>query len=413
MLYIDYTLLRLRRFWKQSVTAILVFAALQLALSAADGSRAAVERELDELKNNTPITVTMINSSGKDDALNIPKKTLDDFLSPAGALTPYIKNIRLFTSLHLLAFEGAGEKLQQEAAAAYPRLYGINRIDADPMFRAQIEPEITFMSGYSEACFAGDEAVCVVSGELLAELGKSPGDSITLTLRSGRLDFSIEKTDIRYTFTIVGTAAGVPPYNVYCPWRVAAECALLSDGQEEYARYLSFELKNPSELETFKEIAFARYLDGGALYSEEPSAAGKASEKLALRVQDDLYLRASQPLEENVRTLKRLIPFLYALAAGCGLAAGLVLTFKRRHEFAILAGIGFQKSRVFFMVALEYLLLTVCGLIAGGGAYFLITGNPPAFTASVILTALTLAGALLSAAPLMRSRLIQRIKSKE
>ena len=83
MLYIDYTLLRLRRFWKQSVTAILVFAALQLALSAADGSRAAVERELDELKNNTPITVTMINSSGKDDALNIPKKTLDDFLSPA------------------------------------------------------------------------------------------------------------------------------------------------------------------------------------------------------------------------------------------------------------------------------------------------------------------------------------------
>ena len=163
-------------------------------------------------------------------------------------------------------------------------------------------------------------------------------------------------------------------------------------------------------MEEFKEAAFQIYLDAATLF--DSSSAGN-SPRLALRVQDALFLRASTPLEENVQTLSKLIPFLYTLTAIVAVTIGSVLTVRRRHELAILAGLGFGRGAVLLTGVLEYAMLVLLSVIVGGIGYFAFAAAPPNLTATAILAALTLAGTLLAAICLSQVKLIKRIKRKE
>lgn len=410
MVYIKYVFTRLKRFWLQSLISVLIFAALQFALASAAGSLDSLKAELAELKDTTPITVVMTNNVGRDDALNITKKQLDSFTEPDGLLTSYVKNLRVYCSLRIMGIAGADEATQKEIDDSYPRIYGINRVDADPLLGVQSSPELTFMDGYSAECFAGSEAVCVVSRELLEERGWALGDSVSYVLLSGRMDTSVTKAEVNCELKIVGTAENVPHYNAFCPFDTATECMKLSDGGEKSARALRFELADPDALDSFYDTAFAKTYVDANLFAEGASA---PATKMALRVQDGLYRQALGPLIENTSTLEKLIPFLLGLAAAVGLLTGVALTKKRGHEFAVLTALGVKRGKLLLTVAAEYFVLALLGLLLGGAAGLAAFGRLPQPVYALLLAALTLAGSLVSALPMTGSGLVGGTKTNE
>ncbi len=411
MLYVSYAFLRLRRFWKQSVIVVLIFAALLISLSAAADSLTATRLELTALKKNTPITVTMTSSAGREDGLNITQKQLNDFMAPDGLITPYVQNLRVYTQIGLVGIGVEDSEITEQLRAERPRFYGMNHPLAIPAMRNQSTLTIQYLDGYSAESFAQTKAVCVVGEKMLALLQKNLGDKLTVRLKSARpFAPTLDREEIDYEFTIIGTITNDSSCDIYGSWASAAHVITQSDTREPYAHGLYFEFNEPDALEEFKEAAFQIYLDAATLF--DSSSAGN-SPRLALRVQDALFLRASTPLEENVQTLSKLIPFLYTLTAIVAVTIGSVLTVRRRHELAILAGLGFGRGAVLLTGVLEYAMLVLLSVIVGGIGYFAFAAAPPNLTATAILAALTLAGTLLAAICLSQVKLIKRIKRKE
>ncbi len=254
---------------------------------------------------------------------------------------------------------------------------------------SEFKSSIEWLEGYDETLFAGREAVCIVPRGTQAALG----DELRLSMRTRR--------SAVLTLKVVGLYGG--GYEgvrkvYYCP------LACLRDFYGENGMTLSYcglemELCNTRELNEFKAQMKELKLDGGMT---------------RLVVNDALLIAITTQLQQHIRLLNTLLPFLFAFAAAIGFVLSFLLLRGRRREAAVMRSLGAKRGRVFGTLLLETGLQAACGAALGTLAAYLIAGGAAVSAPHIALVlACYLVGGAMAVLRLLRGNVLRLMAAKE
>lgn len=254
---------------------------------------------------------------------------------------------------------------------------------------SEFKSSIEWLEGYDETLFAGREAVCIVPRGTQAALG----DELRLSMRTRR--------SAVLTLKVVGLYGG--GYEgvrkvYYCP------LACLRDFYGENGMTLSYcglemELCNTRELNEFKAQMKELKLDGGMT---------------RLVVNDALLIAITTQLQQHIRLLNTLLPFLFAFAAAIGFVLSFLLLRGRRREAAVMRSLGAKRGRVFGTLLLETGLQAAFGAALGTLAAYLIVGGAAVSAPHIALVlACYLVGGAMAVLRLLRGNVLRLMAAKE
>lgn len=348
----------IRRGRYKSVLSVLICAAITLLLCLYVGNLESSRQMLRDLPKALPVTATVSNLSGSMDAgLQISEERLDGILQSEYVEHPVV-SVRLMAGFGEFDIKDWAKNLTMYGG-------GINDVDA---VEGMDEEDISFMENASLDFLQSNGRECLIQRDILEEKGLKVGDTVTLTtyyywywdygeLRSSPLDVG--------EYTIVGTMQnaetylGVLPANILLPFQTVRESYARAE-IPFYADSCKFTVKNPLELNAFKEqMGELRFLPVSA--TAEYSFDGNA-----LTVRDDTFIRSAERTKESVSMLEGFLPFVFLVVLFAGYLTAYLFTQNRRAEYALMRSVGVGRGKSYAVFFGEYLILSLGGSLAGG-----------------------------------------------
>lgn len=285
-----------------------------------------------------------------------------------------------------------------------PKLIALSNLSASGEFMYGQSPEVTWLDGWDEEFLTSEEYPsfltaesfptkrftlppelesvvypCIVSEDFLNSHCAVLGDIIHI----GMIYEHAGKTRETYVQIMpVGTLKTTSESNIYVPLSFWCPPSLLTDAAYPYD---STERPNSSfqtyperdrffySVTTFDTCTFTlddvENLDNFRDYLEDANISQVrkvAKNRLTIILRDRSFTDKIEGLGRYISFSKILFPILFVLVATLGFVISWLMVNGRRMEFAILSGLGCSRSRVFWSIFLEQMLLCVTGSLFGG-----------------------------------------------
>lgn len=353
------------RYKKKTVLNLLICMITVILLNAYMGNIAGVDKQMEELPKVLPVKGTVCNLKGTlASGLKIQEKYVDGILNSEYVDQP-VFSIQLRMGNGRIEGDDYLDRLPYYAV-------GINDAAAVSGFS---ESEIAFAGksqGLSEdmdaqTFFSSKERICVIDEAAAKEQGIVPGATLTLSAyyTNFRQDHVIvlESLDVG-EYTVVGlmnienyTGTDTKP-NIIIPFETARSL-FYENGIEFYASSASFLLKDPYEVNAFKDemkkLPFLEILPGAEYWYDG----------CGLSIRDETFIQAAEQLIRNKNLLMGMLPFLGVAVLCIGYVTASLLIKGRKPEYAIMRSLGQGHGSSFMTICLEYALTALTGCVLG------------------------------------------------
>ncbi len=314
--------------------------------------------DLEEMRENLPgamaVTAKICNLDGSmDHGLKIEEDLVTELLMSGSVAEPAV-------AVQLLADVGGSDAKDRKGVPALDAA-GINCLAG----AGELKPEDVFlMEGETLDFLASDGQKCLVDRAILEEKGCRVGDRIVLDLYYFRYgDYHevfcepLELCEYEIVGTVETEGSGAYP-ELILPLG-AVQGSYEREGIPFLANSFSFTVKNPLELNAFKEEMHTL----GLL----PVSAGSDLhyEGNALVVQDETFIKAAERIEESLTLLRGFLPLILFIAAGAGYLTAHLFIQDRRQEYALFRSVGVGRVKSCLVFFTEYLLLAAAGCVLG------------------------------------------------
>lgn len=368
--------------------AVMLFSLILVAiLRTMAGAVQAQQEAYEQTWSTIPVTLTVTNLSGtKSDSLNAPGWVADVFTGGNGVglgLSDYMKDIRIKSTRLIDNADAIG--------AMY--LAGLTALEAEPNFRPEKGVEITWLDGYDETIFSGEEQVCLVSETLTADMeSEIPGQQLSLIFSYSYLDEKEEVQTVEYNliFTVAGYIRE-ESNAIYCPYEVISY-VFQKVHENRTIAHISATLVDNNLLEAIKRDRctwFAAPTPGGL--RTEWGHLGFDYYPYALDINDSLLVNTATTLENSIFISRVCSILIYAVSGGAGFLVGFLMIRKRKREINLLRTLGTGTISVFAGFALEQLLCIGLGILIGATVFGLEPVAPLLILGCIYAAGLTVA----------------------
>lgn len=369
--------------------------------------------------DDVPVTAYLTNYQGKlIDGLRVPQSTIDSIVGSGYIAKTYgsVKLNYLYSGIEgkeltpvLVPTNSFAYDTFYEMVLRQPMVVGTNNVASAPEFFFAGDVAFTFLDGYDESCFEGDEPVCMLNKPFMEENGIALGDTIVLTVFADRdmyVDFteislkvvgiypkltgrnsiysnikSLDDTLLTYTLTqetflwflynravmdnpdfyITDVRDGDMLYSIGVDGVTYGSYSI-----EQTYRSVSFVLKNTEDLDGFKD----------AMEELGLSSVGRLSRmRLSMVINEEQLQQTITMLDRHIAYMQTLFVIVYILTIGIGFVVSYLLTKSRRPEFAMMRSMGAGKGKTFFCFFAEQTILFIVGSLLGAVMLRLISGT--------------------------------------
>lgn len=367
MAILFYIRTRLRRSVLQSMSILLLFAALLAFFGFFEGFLSKKEQELDAAWNTVPVIVTVSNLTGtKTEDLDIHGYLVNYFLSDRylfegreqpRAFSSYFQNVQVTGKVYY-SFGGVWSDMQ--------KLVGMTEAATERTFSPLEKGRISFYSGYDSGIFSCTDACCVIPKALLERLTPENGGRYFLSLqfRMTPTDRPEEPTGCR-RLEVVGTCP-TEDDTIYCSWSLLAALQEELNGKVT-ASSLSAMVRDNRELDQVRALLLRHFaeVDPSGQLTEVPGNSALFYFPFAVTVHDEALRGTLNTLNRNLQTLYALRPVFVLVECLILLAAAFFFVFSRRRELAAARSLGTRRTQVLAIVLSEMTLLLLLGLGVG------------------------------------------------
>lgn len=354
--YIWYSIKR-----RKTANFIIIGISIMLAvlLNVYFGNISGYRNQLAELSQNVPVYCQITSRNGNlGNGLFISEKTVDSLLR-SGAVTE--------ESCMVVLMAGEGDFLQAEYAA-HLNLYvvGANRPEAV----GELTYDMIHMDkDETDGFFASDRPECIVSEKTLKKHGWEIGDVIPLNFYYYGAESEFTKLELHpmgrvAEVKIAGSmedllgktnAAGA---DIIMPFEAVRNVYHQAD-VPFFADMFTFHVKNPLELNAFKEE-----MREIGLQETAPEAADSYT-GCALGVRDSSFIASATDLRHSIEWLQAFFPMVCLLVFLIGYVVSFLFCGSRKEEYMLLRLHGVGKARGSLLFLAEQMFLVLIGSILG------------------------------------------------
>jgi len=468
---------RLNREGSKSLSVPFIAFVLIVLINFLGGLKSLLEDQFENTLENFPVIAVVSDISGYNtDELQIEERYINLFTDPDVnfSLAGHTGELRMKKTFHDIEIPDHPAEITMS---------GISNLRAESLFDPEYGAQIEFLEGYDETIFMTDEAVCIISEDLLPLTNNgiltvrnwvqlpetwewtidpdlNPGLTVTYD-ESGRifLDLEIDEyltlsTEIRpirdsdvirevynidgediyfnyiqVTFastavqlvhltgevsggeripndvelTVIGTVTGVGHGMIFSPFY---SIEMFTEGLDDlriYAESLSVRIADNRELSDFKSTAAMSFSRARALSTTRP---------FAIIVYDSEFYETLEPLRQNIIVVDIATPFIYALSIAVGFLTSVLLTRRRKAEFAVMRSIGVNKWVVFISALTEQAFLSIIGASLGF-ALVAIIWNYTSLQRPAIFLGFYLLGAIFASIGAARTNVMEVLRDRK
>jgi len=368
MFVIRKAFLNMHRHNKKSALAFFITLIIVLFLCLYVGSIERIETQLKNLKNELPVTATVCDLSGKKTmGLKIPV----EFVHKA-VKSDEIENPRYTARMY--SMDAAEHKELEYGSPEDPPLT-IECINTLLILPKDVREGIVYAAGYDESFLSGDEAVCLMSEEDMAEKGLKLGDKYEFALYRMTIVSDYIVSGVRYlkgaSLKIIGTYSmkssksdevAVPNLVVSPGW--SNKC-FRSSNINFFYESLTMTVKDPTNLNKFKaDMEEVGFTDVDVAVVER-----KTGESLL--VDDEAFIQSATQMKKNLSLMRTFAPLIFVIVVSIGFVSSYLIMQSRRKEFAIMRSLGTGKGKSFVVIMLESVIIQILGGAAGIGIAYL------------------------------------------
>lgn len=362
-----YTFKRLCRTPVIAVGMFLFAAAVSIVLCGLHEASIQEQAHYEATWHSIPVPLTVTNLAGtQTDNLNAPAFVLDAFLPGSGCypnFSSYIKDLKVkahhgIDKTNLLVFQDCSV------------LVGINTLEADQALAVENGFVITWLPGYDESIFSGEDAVCILSRSMYREWEQTEDPLILqFEYKKQGISFGDPEKELTMELEVAGYFVGATSYYIYCPYSVVEK---VYTGLEEkrVIDAVSGVLTDNSLLEALKQDR--RYWFAAPSATGAPTVWGAYGYKYypnALDIDDSMLVNAAAVLENSIAVNRICAIAVLALSAAAGFFIGFLVIRSRKREIALLRTMGTANCSIFISFALENLSCIAVGILLGGAAF--------------------------------------------
>lgn len=342
---------------KKSILSILISIMIVLFLLLYTENIEENETQLLKLGETIPVTARICNIDGSQEiGLQIELEKLQK-IQETKLVTDEVITIQSYVNL-------AAEDEQSKRPII--QFIGCNTLSAFTAFSGK---DVTYLEGYDESFFTGEEAACILRETFLKKQNLKLGDELDLVAYApeyngaGSQTFKYEKLG-PIKLKVVGSyytrnrlASDELP-DIISPLDYAIN-VYKGTGIDCYGNSGRFTLKDPLKINEFKsamqEIGF-KSVDMQKGFSRVGEA---------MTMNDETFILSATQLTESLNLMKGFAPLIFIIVAAIGFIASYLLMQSRRNEFAIMRSLGTSKKRCFRIIFLESMVLVLFGSLLG------------------------------------------------
>lgn len=351
---------QIKRSLSRSVLTIGIAVCLILFAGMYFNNIAQTKDALKELSETSYITGRITDMSGKKQfGLEILPATLERILKSENVKNP------------VYTIQAAGNT-EKENQVKNPKMFdtafmAANSLDA---FSSLTEQDIHFTEGKSSEFFESDEGICVVTNTYAQRYKMKEGDTVsfpmyTMKYTDGGGGFQaneVGKVKLKIVGTVSEQKLGDNQADLIAPMKWFVEY-MERMGKDFFYDSLRFQIKNPTELNSFKKEMRTIGL------SEKSAEVQEGTDGGTLVIDDTVFIESAERLYENLSAFEKFaLPFLLLIGI-LAVVTTFLLTRSRRLEIAISLSLGQRKRNVALQFFVEMGILNCIG--GGVGVLFL------------------------------------------
>lgn len=363
----------IRRHRTKSILNLIICFLTVLVLTFYMGNLLQTQMQFDNLAEKIPVTAEIASPNGTlKNGLFIREEVVDTVRGSGNA-----KDIK--ETVELLGkvkndkngFENLKENDKMDEVIPATEETKIWGISSEACIKKFSEKPVQWSEDWNWDLFKKETEVCIVDKTFLEKYGYEMGDQITLEMGRYKQTLSgvyLEREEMSTEkMTIVGLTersdilTDAQPPEVWIPLSYAKQ--LFEKNEKTYfASALSFTVKDPMELNTFKQ----KLKDAGmktVVTAAQDSYAGSA-----IRFDDAVFIETVGNLERTLNLLKGYLPFLFMIVLLTGYVVPHLLLQGRREEYAVMRALGTSKKRCILLLFSEHILLAALGGGLGAAA---------------------------------------------
>jgi len=438
---IGHSVKRLFREGTKSLSVPLIALVLVFLINLLGGIRFWLETQYEDTMDNYPIVAVISDLTGENiHDLDISMRYIDLFIDP---------------DVHFSLVEHTGSMAMRRALedAYIPgyekdiRLVAITNTSADTTLNPYYGAEITFFDGYDEEFLISDGLYGLISYDLyplvdngLINIAISvqmpdellPNEGVRMETRPGGLNwyykqhpasrvviegithnmpgwreyFDLAYYDPEYydisewgviipgelitldeEMTIIGTIANTEHGLIYGSFWVLSRLVEELFYIPTYTESLSVTISDNRRLDEFKETAAMSFSRTNPVSDSRP---------FAMTIHDLEFYETLEPLRQNIIVVDVATPFIYILSIAVGFLTSVLLTRRRKAEFAVMRSIGVNRMVIFISALAEQAILSISGAVLGF-VFVALIWNYTSMTRPTVFLACYLTGAIFAA----------------
>lgn len=364
-----FTFTRIRRRPLFVLLAVLLSAVFLFLLRYLDGYREEQEVERVRIQDGFDVNCVVSNIQGsKTSGLRMQESYIDYVNDPQfeSGLYEFVRNVRL-TKEFWGVLAGWEDRID---------LLGVNAAACAEALAPEQGGQVWYEDWYKEDFFVDPDPVCLISSQMAQGLIRDD---------TGRLRIQLAVKDPYFSSTgskeialeVAGIYAG-EDQAIYLPWNFSMSLAREMSGITscDSMRFYVKDNRKLPELAAAAERGFAPV---------DPNNTD-TTYRYALTIHDEMYRAALSAVEQNIQRSSWMQPMLLVLSLGVGFLVSFLSGRSERRSYALMRTLGVSGRGVYGAVFAEQLLLGICGMAMGAGAYRLSglsIGNTPFLTAGV------------------------------
>lgn len=355
----SYLICSIKRRKAANLVTVGISVMLVLLLNLYFGSIRSYQAQISDLSENVPVFCQITNLNG----------TMGNEIFISEDIVEALEQSAYVKDLSYMAVMLAGEGDFKEAE--YSKYLNLHVVGANS---AAAIGEVTYdmfsMDAESlDELLLSDRMECIVNENVLKKRGWQIGDRITLKCYYYDPASEVHKLEIHpmggtAEFTVAGTMEDTPGKtnavraDVVIPGR-AAQNLFARFGLKFFADMVTFHVKNPLELNAFKEE-----MQEIGLMETVPEA-GLSYSGYALVVRDADFIASATHLRHSTELMQAFLPVVCVLVLLIGYVVSYLAGNSRREEFSLMRLQGVKKFPAAFLFLAEQILLVFAGNLVG------------------------------------------------
>lgn len=355
----SYLICSIKRRKAANLVTVGISVMLVLLLNLYFGSIRSYQAQLSDLSENVPVFCQITNLNG----------TMGNEIFISEDIVEALEQSAYVKDLSYMAVMLAGEGDFKEAEySKYLNLHVVGANSAAAI--GEVTCDMFSMDAESlDELLLSDRMECIVNENVLKKRGWQIGDRITLKCYYYDPASEVHKLEIHpmggtAEFTVAGTMEDTPGKtnavraDVVIPGR-AAQNLFARFGLKFFADMVTFHVKNPLELNAFKEE-----MQEIGLMETVPEA-GLSYSGYALVVRDADFIASATHLRHSTELMQAFLPVVCVLVLLIGYVVSYLAGNSRREEFSLMRLQGVKKFPAAFLFLVEQILLVFAGNLVG------------------------------------------------